>query len=311
MSWRPAAIRATARVILRVTKVSPRRGDSWLKRIPLTAEHVVGLAVVDGRPVGGDLGDAVGAARVEGRLLVLGRRRGAEHLRGGGLVEARAHPGLADRLEQPHRPRAGDVEGVLGDIEGDAHVALRAEVVDLIRLELVEQLDQRDGVGEVAVVGEQPHSLLVWVAVEMVDPVRVEARGAADDAVDLVALLQQQLRQVAAVLAGDSGDQGALVGPRDAGQVRVSVLGLGVAHRGEASESSQGFCTAAFTRTRSDLTSPSDGCRNQGKLGPGRLRAGGVRRGHRLRAVGRLESARSPRLSRSQHRARRSCSSPS
>ncbi len=27
-------MRATARVTLRVTKVSPRRGDSWLKRIP-------------------------------------------------------------------------------------------------------------------------------------------------------------------------------------------------------------------------------------------------------------------------------------
>ena len=30
-------IRPTARVILRVTKVSPRRGDSWLNRIPLQA----------------------------------------------------------------------------------------------------------------------------------------------------------------------------------------------------------------------------------------------------------------------------------
>ncbi|CPU64749.1 Uncharacterised protein [Mycobacteroides abscessus] len=34
---RPALIAATARVILRVTNVSPRRGDSWLNRIPLTA----------------------------------------------------------------------------------------------------------------------------------------------------------------------------------------------------------------------------------------------------------------------------------
>ena len=32
-----AAYRATAREIFRVTNVSPRRGDSWLKRIPLTA----------------------------------------------------------------------------------------------------------------------------------------------------------------------------------------------------------------------------------------------------------------------------------
>ena len=30
-------MRASARVILRVTKVSPRTGDSWLNRMPLQA----------------------------------------------------------------------------------------------------------------------------------------------------------------------------------------------------------------------------------------------------------------------------------
>ena len=39
---------------------------------------------------------------------------------------------------------------------------------------------------------------------------RVEERGAALDAVDLVALGQQKLRQVGAVLAGDAGDDRAL-----------------------------------------------------------------------------------------------------
>ncbi len=33
----PASMAATALVILRVTKFSPRRGDSWLNRIPETA----------------------------------------------------------------------------------------------------------------------------------------------------------------------------------------------------------------------------------------------------------------------------------
>ena len=97
-------------------------------------------------------------------------------------------------------------------------MALGAEVVDLVGLELVEQLDQRDRVGEVAVVGEQADPLLVGVVVEVVDPVGVEARGAADDAVDLVALLEQELGQVGAVLAGDAGDQGALArSPRRGG----------------------------------------------------------------------------------------------
>ena len=54
----------------------------------------------------------------------------------------------------------------------DADVALRAEVVDLVGLELVEQLDQRGRVGQVAVVEEEPDALLVRVVVEVVDAVR-------------------------------------------------------------------------------------------------------------------------------------------
>jgi hypothetical protein len=34
----PKLISATARLILRVTKVRPRRGDSWLNRMPLLAK---------------------------------------------------------------------------------------------------------------------------------------------------------------------------------------------------------------------------------------------------------------------------------
>ena len=37
LSLLPVAIFATARVILRVTKVSPRLGDSWLNKIPFVA----------------------------------------------------------------------------------------------------------------------------------------------------------------------------------------------------------------------------------------------------------------------------------
>ena len=38
-------------------------------------------------------------ARVEGRLLILGRGARAEHLRGTRLIETRVNPGGADRLE--------------------------------------------------------------------------------------------------------------------------------------------------------------------------------------------------------------------
>ena len=45
------------------------------------------------------------------------------------------------------------------------------------------------------------------VLVEVVDAVGIEQRGAAFDAVDLLALRQQALLKIGAVLAGDAGDE--------------------------------------------------------------------------------------------------------
>ena len=79
---------------------------------------------------------AVGAARVEGgRLALRGLGHLAEHLGGGGLVEAGAQARLADRLEDADGAERGDLGGVLGDVEADPDVALRAEVVDLVGLD--------------------------------------------------------------------------------------------------------------------------------------------------------------------------------
>ena len=49
---------------------------------------------------------------------------------------------------------------------------------------------------------------LVRILVQVVDAVGVEQRGAALDAVDFVALAQQEFGEVGAVLAGDAGDEG-------------------------------------------------------------------------------------------------------
>jgi hypothetical protein len=47
----------------------------------------------------------------------------------------------------------------------------------------------------------------VRVGVEVVDAARVERRGPAFDAVDIVALAQKKLSQAGSVLAGDAGNQ--------------------------------------------------------------------------------------------------------
>jgi len=79
-------------------------------------------------------------------------------------------------------------------------VALGREVVDLVGLDRLQRPRQAVLVDEVAVVQRE-------LVADVVDAPGVERAGAADEAVDLVSLLEEQLREVAAVLAGDSGDQ--------------------------------------------------------------------------------------------------------
>ena len=181
----------------------------------VTGVQAIGLAVVDGDPVGVELGHAVGAARVEGGGFALrGFAHQAIELAGTGLVEA----GLAlqaqdaNGLQQAQGAQGVDVGGVFRRLENHGHVALRAEVVDLVGLGFLHDADQIAGVGEVAVVQLEAGVFDVRVLVDVVHPLGVEQAGAALDAVHDIAFFEQEFGQVAAVLAGDAGDQGDLGG---------------------------------------------------------------------------------------------------
>jgi hypothetical protein len=82
-------MRATARVTLRVTRVSPRIGLSWLNRDSVGGVDAVGLAVIHRDPVAVKLGDAVRRARIERRGLLLRHFLDkAIEFRGRGLIGA-------------------------------------------------------------------------------------------------------------------------------------------------------------------------------------------------------------------------------
>ena len=108
-------------------------------------------------------------------------------------------------------------------------MALRAEVVDLIRLHLLDDPDQVGAVSEVAIVEHQTRISFVRVLVEVIDPTGVEAARPPLDAMHLVALLKQQLREVTSVLPSDASDQGGFGGGgRHGGELEV----LGMSLRG-------------------------------------------------------------------------------
>ena len=73
------------------------------------------------------------------------------------------------------------------------------------------QAVQVAGVGEVAVVQEKTLVQQSRLMVKVVNAKGVEGAASADDAVYLVAFVQEQLGEVTAVLAGDAGNQCGLV----------------------------------------------------------------------------------------------------
>jgi len=107
--------------------------------------HAIGLAVVHRDPVGIELGHAVGAARVEGRGFLLGDfLHQAVELEGAGLVDARflGQTQRAHRLKDAQGAEGIAVGGVFRRLEADDHMALGAQVVDLIGLHLLDDPDQ-------------------------------------------------------------------------------------------------------------------------------------------------------------------------
>ena len=178
---------------------------------PVAGIHPITFAVIHRDPIGIELRDAIGAARVERRVLLLRcLLHQAEELTGACLID----PGLLREAQNPHclqysqRAQSVAVGGVFRTLKTHSHMALGTEVIDLIGLHLLNDPDQVGAIGEVAVVENQAGISFMRVLVEVINSTGIETARAALESMHLVTLLQQQLRQVAAVLPGDTGNQG-------------------------------------------------------------------------------------------------------
>lgn len=177
-------------------------------------KHVVAFAIVDRQPMGEELRAGVRAAGVENRAFVLGRIRRAKHLAGGRLVEPTgiAESDLLDPFEQTGGTHAGDVAGALRNVEAHAHVALGRQVVDFGGLDVVQELPEATGVGEIPEVQEEAVAVLMQVRVDVIYAARVEAARTSFDAMDFVAFTQKKLCEIRTVLASYTGDECAFHG---------------------------------------------------------------------------------------------------
>ena len=116
----------------------------------VAGKEAVTFPVIYRHPVGIELGAGIRAARPErGGLGLWILRRCAKHLAAGGLVELGLEVYDADCLQKPDGSKRGDVARIFRDLITDSHMALSAQVIDFIRLDLAEELDQTGRIGQV------------------------------------------------------------------------------------------------------------------------------------------------------------------
>ena len=72
--------------------------------------------------------------------------------------------------------------------ESKFNMALRAKIVDFVRLQLVEEFDQLHGIRQVPETQEEVYFIHMRVLVQMIDAGGVKRAGSPDDAMNLVAL---------------------------------------------------------------------------------------------------------------------------
>ena len=162
------------------------RGDNAfvVEQYPRARVEPVALAIVDRDEVAVHLGHAVRAARVKGGRLALRRlAHPAEHLARAGLVEARLGGDQANGLEEPGDAHGVELRRQHGLLPGGGDEGLRGEVVDLVRLDRAQEVDERELVEQVRL------SQLDAVA-QVCHPLEVLRARAAHHTDDAVALLE-------------------------------------------------------------------------------------------------------------------------
>ena len=82
--------------------------------------------------------------------------------------------GLPDRLQQSHGTQCSDFTGIFRNIEADAHVALRSEVVNLVGRHIPDDSVQRACIIKIAIHEPQVGIGNVLVLVDMIDSTCVE-----------------------------------------------------------------------------------------------------------------------------------------
>lgn len=123
----------------------------------------------------------------------------SEHFGRSSKVELGSRRKIPNRFEEIKRPVDNSRLGVERLVEPALDVGLRREVVDLIRLNVMNQFCKAHSVRDVP--------LIKMETINWLNAAGIERRAAANNSMDLVSFLKQKIGHIAARLAADSCDQ--------------------------------------------------------------------------------------------------------
>ena len=169
------------------------------------AEHVVRFPILPDDPKTVQLGHRIGGTGVKRGLFALGNfLHLAVQLGGGRLVNTRllCQPGKSDRLQNAQHTEGVNIRCVLRRVKADMDMTLRGEVVNLVRAHGADHFVDRACIGQISIVEVELREPF-----QVCDTLSVIHAAAANQAVNVVALIQQKLRQIRAVLPCHTGNQ--------------------------------------------------------------------------------------------------------
>lgn len=97
---------------------------------------------------------------------------------------------------------------IFRSLKTHGYMALSAQIINFIRLHLLNNSNQVCAICEIAIMKGQSLILLMRILIKMINAAGVETTGTPLDAMHGISLLQQQLGQIGTILACDTGNEG-------------------------------------------------------------------------------------------------------
>ena len=162
-----------------------------VKQNSVAGIHSVSFAIIYDDPVAVQLRNGIRRARVKRRRLLLRyllneavEFGSARLIKPGLLLKAQD----SDRFEQSQHTKGVRIRRILRLFKRDLHMRLRRQIVDLIRLHLLYDVDQRCRISHIPVMQDELGILVMRIFVDMIDARSVEQRSAPLDAMHFVSL---------------------------------------------------------------------------------------------------------------------------